>query len=155
MYHTTTRRHSQKRKFAPRLITTETKKNSFLSVQTKWVCQSYVWRFCKNDSNLSLESLIVTRVIQQNTWLESSHHFFLTWLESSRVTENRDSSHSITDSCKLKTLLLDEVWYLPYNFSSPETCPDNFAGNFCSINNYDVELKHEWCGSYCVVVVML
>ena len=42
----------------PILITTEGK-SSFLCVQTNWVCQSDVSRFCKNDA--SLESLIVTR----------------------------------------------------------------------------------------------
>jgi len=38
------------------------KKCSFLCVQTKWVCPSGIQRFCKTDSDSSLESLIVTRV---------------------------------------------------------------------------------------------
>jgi len=34
-----------------------------VTVQTNFAGQTDAWRFCKNDSDLSLESLIVTRVI--------------------------------------------------------------------------------------------
>ena len=39
------------------------KKCSFLCVQTNWVCPSGTQRFCKNDSDASLELLTVTRVL--------------------------------------------------------------------------------------------
>jgi len=58
--HSTTRQSKQK-------ISTKhdhhwSKKSSFLCVQTNWVCPSRIQRFCKNDSDSSLESLTVTRV---------------------------------------------------------------------------------------------
>jgi len=60
-------------------------KNAFLfCVQANWACPSEAQRFCKNDSDLSLETLIVTRV-------ES----FCEKRDSSRVRVT-DSSHAIT-----------------------------------------------------------
>jgi len=85
-----------------------TKKWSFLCMQTNWVCRSEALRFCKNDSDSSLESLIVTQVesshsVKNVTRGESSNHLSQrdssqshqkSWLESSRVI---DSSHAITE----------------------------------------------------------
>jgi len=65
-------------------------------METNWVCRSEALRFCKNDSDSSLESLIVTRVesfcekrdssrIESpsfSTWLESSQSHQKSWLES-------------------------------------------------------------------------
>ena len=60
------------------------KKCSFLCVQTNWVCPSEAQSFWKNDSDLSLESLIVTQVesysMKNVTRVESPR--FSTWLES-------------------------------------------------------------------------
>jgi len=53
---------SQNRKFAPILFITEAKKCSFLCMQTDWVCPSEAQRFCKNDIDLIIESLIVILV---------------------------------------------------------------------------------------------
>jgi len=77
------------------------KKRSYLCVQTNWVCPSRTQRFCKNDSDSSLESSTVTRVkhsVKNVTRLESSHHF--SHRDSSRVqvTKNRDSSRVIDSS---------------------------------------------------------
>jgi len=97
-----TRRESQNRKFAPILIITGPKW-SFLCMQTSWVCQSEALRFSKNDSDSSLESLIVSRVESSHsvknvtrgespffsTWLESRQSHQKSWLESSHWLESR------------------------------------------------------------------
>jgi len=62
-------------------------KSSILCVQMNWVCQSDVWRFCKNDSVSSLESLIVTRVESFGKKGESTRVI---------IFSQRDSSHAIT-----------------------------------------------------------
>jgi len=71
------------------------KKCVFLCVQTNWVCPSGAQRFCKSDSDPSLESSTVTRVILWKPWLESGSSHQKSWLESSRVI---DSSHAINDN---------------------------------------------------------
>ena len=55
------------------------KKWSFLCVKTSWVCPSGAQRFCKNDSDSSLESLIVTRFesSHQKSWHKSRYHCFV------------------------------------------------------------------------------
>jgi len=60
MQHSTTRQTKQK--ICANLDHHWSKKCSFLCVQTKWVGLSGTQRFCKNDSDSSLESLTVTRV---------------------------------------------------------------------------------------------
>jgi len=77
------------------------KKCSLICVQTNWVCPSEAQRFCKNDSDPSLESLIVTRVesthsVKIVTRFEWRHLFFQRDSSRVRVTKNRDSSHPIT-----------------------------------------------------------
>jgi len=78
-------------------------KCSFLCVQTNWVRPSGTQRYCKDDSYLSLESLTVTRV-------ESSHHFFSTWLESSPRHHNRDSSRIIDSSYAITAFCSGDFW---------------------------------------------
>jgi len=83
---------------------------SFLCMQTNWVCRSEPLRFCKNDSESSLESLIVTRVesfcekhdsrrVESpsfSTWLESSQSHQKSWLESSHWLESRYHCRKLT-----------------------------------------------------------
>jgi len=67
-------------------------------VQTNWVCPSETQRFYKNDSDSSLELLIVTRFesfILWKMWLESSHSCSHRDSSRVRVTENRDSSREV------------------------------------------------------------
>jgi len=58
----TTELDGQKRNFAPILIITEAKLLIFC-VQTNWVCPSGTQRFCKTDSDSSLESLTVCVIV--------------------------------------------------------------------------------------------
>ena len=67
-------------------------------MQSHWICPSGTQRFCKNDSDSSPESLIVSRVILWKTWLDSSHHFSQRDLSRVRVNKNRDSSRVIDSS---------------------------------------------------------
>ena len=93
MQHSTTRQAKQK--ISANLDHHRSKKCSFLCVQTNWIFSSGTQRFCKNDSDSSLEPLTVTRVSQVilwKTWLESSHHFCQRYSSRVRVTKNRDSS---------------------------------------------------------------
>ena len=60
MQHSTTRQAKQK--ICAYLDHHWSIKCSFLCVQTNWVCPSGTQRYCKNDSDSSLESLTVTRV---------------------------------------------------------------------------------------------
>jgi len=111
MYHNTNRRDSQNKKFAPILIITAAK-SSFLCVQTNCVCQSDVWRFCKNDSDSSLESLIVTRVESFSEKRDSNRVTIVSQHDSSRAI---DSSHVITakyylqDAAELIPVILKRV----------------------------------------------
>jgi len=76
-------------------------KNLFLCLQTYLICQSDVWKFCKNGFHSSLESLIVTPVESSHsakTWLESSQGTTVSRRDSSRITINRDSSRVIDSS---------------------------------------------------------
>ena len=92
-------RRQAKKKICANLDHHWSKKCSFLCGQTNWVCPSGTQRFCKNDPDSSLESLIVTRVA-------SSHHFSQRDSSRVRVIINRhssrviDSSHAIT-TCKI------------------------------------------------------
>ena len=72
MINNTTRRRCQNRKFAPILIINETQKAHFLVGKWYWVCQSGVWRFCKNDSDLShwLESRYHCSTVTSNFWFQ-------------------------------------------------------------------------------------
>jgi len=88
MQHSTTRQAKQN--ISANLDHHWCNKCSFLCVQTNWVCPPGTQRFCKSDSDSSLESLTVTRV-------ESSHYFSQRDSSRVRVTKNRDSSHAITD----------------------------------------------------------
>jgi len=72
---------------------------SFLFVQTNWVCLSGTQRFCKNDSDASLDSLTVTRVesfCEERYSNRVKWKFFSSWLEpkspkivSSHLLESR------------------------------------------------------------------
>jgi len=129
-------------------------------VQTNWVCPSEAQRFSKNDFDSSLGSLIVTRVIRCNTWLESSHHF--SQLDSSLVqaTKNRessrviDSSHAITaiknspqelpDLCT--PLTVDGIFPIPLSLGKLPTDTNllflqeillaDYFSNGCAITNW-------------------
>ena len=71
-------------------------------MQTNWVYRSEALRFCKNDSDSSLELSIVTRVESFCEKRDSSRvesPSFSTWLESSHIHQNRDLSHAITGNC--------------------------------------------------------
>jgi len=108
MQHTTTR---QTNKICANPDHHWSKKCSFLCVQTKWVGPSGTQRFCKNDSDSSLESLTVTRV-------ESSHSVNFSQRDSSwvRVTKNRDSRRveSLTrvslSLVKIREICGEEIW---------------------------------------------
>ena len=98
-----TRLESQNRIFAPILIITGPKNDHFFVCKQTGFCQSEALRFCKNDSDSSLESLIVTRVesndsVKNVTRVESSHHLFQHDLSRVRVNKNRDSSRVIDSS---------------------------------------------------------
>ena len=102
------RLNRQNRKFPPILIIIEVKNACFFVCKwTGFIHQE----FCKNDSDSSFESLIVSRAILWKTWLESSlnlknlNHFTsiqgcsaFSQRDSSRirVTKNRESSHAVT-----------------------------------------------------------
>ena len=79
-------------------------------MQTSWICPSEVQRFCKNNSDSSLESLIVARVksshsVKNLTRVDLSRHRSQSDSSRVRVTKNRDSSriidtsHDITVNC--------------------------------------------------------
>jgi len=98
-----------KQKISPNVDHHWSKKFSFLCMQTKWVCPSGSQRFCKNDTDSSLESLIVTRVdsshsVKNVTRVELSSNFFQHDSCRVRVTKNRDSSR--VQSLTRVTLLL-------------------------------------------------
>ena len=91
-------------------------------MQTNWVCRSEALRFCKNYSDSSLESLIVTRVesghsVKNVTRVESSHRLSQRDSIGVRVTKNCDSSqsrviysiHAITGQWHPQCLLMSVV----------------------------------------------
>jgi len=81
MQHSTSRQAKQK--ICANLDHHWSKKCSFLCVQTNWVCPLGTQRYCKNDSDSSLESLTVTRVESFCEKRDSSRV---------RVTTNHDST---------------------------------------------------------------
>jgi len=94
MQHSTTRQAKQK--ISSSFDHHWNKTCSFLCVQTNWVWPWGTQRFCKNDSDSSLESLTVTRIesshfVKNVTRVESP--FFSTWLESSHQKSWLKSSH--------------------------------------------------------------
>ena len=123
MQHSTTR--EAKQKICANLDHHWSKKCLFLSVQTNWVGPSRAQRFCKNDSDPSLESLIVTRVILWKTWLESGRvSIFLkvsrveselpkivTRVESSHWLESRyDCWCCSAHTCLVDPIINDPLW---------------------------------------------
>ena len=94
------RRDSQNRALRQSWLSLKQKAHFFLC---KGICLSEAQRFCKNDSDSSLESLVVIRVESFCEKRASSHQFSQRDLSRVRVTKNRDSSrvidlsHAITD----------------------------------------------------------
>jgi len=82
--HSTTRQSKQK--IFPNLDHHWSKKSSFLCVQKNWVCSPGTQRFCNNGSDLSLESLTVSRVILWKTCRWRSGH---EWTASSSLHHPR------------------------------------------------------------------
>jgi len=130
MQHSTTRQAKQK--ISANRDHHWSKKCLFLCVQTNWLYPSGTQRFCKNDSDSSLESLTVTRLILRKTWLQSSQvTVFLnltrvesespkivTWVESmTRVTlslvkkaKNRKSSDEEGGGKQKKQISHNQLW---------------------------------------------
>jgi len=87
---------SQDRNFAPILNVTEAIKCSFLCVKPNGVCPSKAQRYSTNDTDTSLESLIVTRI-------ES----FCEKRRSSRVTIFLNMTRVEIESPKILTRVID------------------------------------------------
>ena len=104
-YHNTAKRHSQNRKLCQYWASLK-QKSSFRA--------GFVNQRFRNFLQMTL-----TWVIQQKTWLESSHHCFSTWFESSRVTKNRDTSQWLASRYHWKQAMFFIIGgnFLPFNQS--------------------------------------
>jgi len=110
MQHSTTRQSKQK--ISPNLGHHWSKKSLFLCVKTNWICASGTQRFCKNDSDPSLESLIVTRVESICKKRDSSRvtiFFNVTRVESEspKIVTRVESLTRVTLSLVSKHLILE------------------------------------------------